>query len=37
VVATAQRRGGETFASDLIRALNRKDVIQRVAILVDLL
>jgi glycosyltransferase involved in cell wall biosynthesis len=35
VVATAQRRGGETFASDLIRALNRKDVVQRVAILRD--
>jgi glycosyltransferase involved in cell wall biosynthesis len=35
VVATAQQRGGETFASDLIRALNRKGVVQRVAILRD--
>src|SRR6187549_1623250 len=33
VVATSKRRGGEIFASDLIRALAAKGVVQQVAIL----
>ena len=33
VIATGARRGGETFASDLIRALARSDLAQQVAIL----
>lgn len=35
VVATAQRRGAEVFAADLVRALAREEVEQRVAILRD--
>ena len=33
VVATAQRRGAEIFASDLVRALNATGVEQRVVVL----